>query len=123
MKHTIRRIILSSVIIIPALVMSVHPMSSQSWGEREFTGTINKNLKVRIKLSRSGENLSGSYAYERTGGSLRLNGTISESGEFKLKEFDERGNQTGTFEARFVSDDWIEGYWTSTKTKKLLPFS
>src|SRR5262249_36227434 len=123
MKHIIRRIILSPIIITFALVMSAHATSSQPQGEREFVGTINKNLKIRIKLSRSGDNLSGYYAYERTGGSLRLNGTMMLENAFELEEFDERGNQTGTFKGSFVSEDWIDGIWTSTKTKKKLPFS
>jgi len=43
--------------------------------------------------------------------------------EFYLNEFDERGNQTGKFEGKFVSKDWIEGTWSSTTAKKQMPFS
>ena len=44
----------------------------QSSDEREFVGTINGTLAVRIKLSQSGTELSGSYAYDRIGKSLWL---------------------------------------------------
>jgi hypothetical protein len=106
-----------------ALTVSARPALSQSSGEREFVGTINKTLRVRIKLSQSGQSLSGSYVYERIGKSIRLNGAMTDKKEFYLNEVDEHGSQTGKFEGKFVSKDWIEGTWSSTSPKKEMPFS
>jgi len=106
--------------LLIALTVSAQPVSQQASGEREFVGTINRTLKIRMKLSKSGKALSGSYVYESVGQKLRLNGTVDED-EFELNESDERGTQTGKFAGKFVTDDWIEGTWSSGK--KELPFT
>ncbi len=121
MKHMNRRIILCLTMLV-ALTASARPALPQSSDEREFVGTINNTLRVRLRLSQSGKVLSGSYVYERIGKSLRLNGAMTDENEFYLDEFDERGSQTGRFEGKFVTKDWIEGTWSSTSTKKELPF-
>jgi hypothetical protein len=125
------------IIALIALKASARSVPEQSTNEREFVGTINKTLRVRIRLSQSGKILSGSYAYEKIGASekigrnLRLNGAMTSEKEFYLNEFDESssqtrksgGKQTGRFEGKFVSKDWLEGTWYSTSTKKEMPFS
>src|SRR6266496_1441796 len=115
-----RRIILCLVMLMGliALTASARSVPKQSSDEREFVGTINNTLRVRIKLSQSGKTLSGSYAYERIGKSLRLNRAMTSENEFYLNEFDERGGQTGKFEGNFVSKDWLEGTWISTTRKR-----
>lgn len=112
-----RGIILCGAMLI-ALAVSARAVPAQSTGEREFVGTIDKTLRVRMKLSQSGNVLSGSYVYERIGKNLRLTGEMTFENEFRLNEFDERGTQTGTFEGTFVSRDWIEGTWSSAGTKR-----
>lgn len=121
------RIILCVTILI-ALTASLRPARTQPSGQREFVGTINSTLRVRIRLLQSGEILTGSYAYERTGGSLRLSGALTLKNEFHLNEFylnefDERGTRTGKFKGAFVSEDWLEGTWSAVTTKRELPFS
>jgi len=105
-----------------ALIITTRPVFTQSVGEREFVGTIGKTLRVRIKLSRANDALTGSYSYEKIGKSLRLDGKI-DGEEFTLNEFDERGNQTGKFTGKFVTEDWIDGTWSSTDDKKQMAFS
>jgi hypothetical protein len=122
MKQMNRRIMLCLGMLI-ALTASASPVSDQSTDEREFAGTINNTLRIRMRLSQSGQTLSGSYAYEKIGKSLRLNGAMTSDNEFYLNEYDERGTQTGKFDGKFVSEDWIGGTWVSTNTKKELPFS
>jgi hypothetical protein len=117
-----RRIILCFTVLI-ALTASADSSHSQSGGEREYVGTINNTLRIRIRLSQAGRDLSGSYIYEKIGKSLRLNGRMTYENEFYLDEFDEGGNQTGKFEGKFVSKDWIEGSWSSTSKKRSMPFS
>jgi hypothetical protein len=113
--------------MLMALTSRAHPVPAQSNDEREFVGTINKTLRVLIRLSRSGKVLSGSYIYERIGTSLRLSGAMTSGAtsnkEFYLNEFDERGHQTGKFEGTFASRDWLEGTWSATGTKREMPFS
>src|SRR6266542_4130254 len=121
-KHKHLRIILCGTMLI-ALAVTARLVPAQSTDEREFVGTINKTLRVRIRLSQSGKVLRGSYAYERIGKSLRLAGEMTFENEFHLDEFDERGTKTGTFEGKFVSRDWLEGTWSSTSTKRQLYFT
>lgn len=127
MKHMNRRTILCLAIFIALITLIALTASARSApnqaSEREFVGTINNTLRVRLKLSQSGKILSGSYAYERIGTRLRLNGAMTSENEFYLNEFDERGSQTGKFEGKFVSKDWLEGTWVSTNKKKEMPFS
>jgi hypothetical protein len=112
-----RRSIVCLTMLI-ALTASARPAPPQSSGEREFVGTINNTLRVRLRLSQSGKSLSGSYVYERIGKSLRLNGAMTSEKEFYLNEFDEGGKLTGRFEGKFVTEDWIEGSWSSVKAKE-----
>jgi len=121
MKQMNRSILFLAILV--ALTASARTVPDQSNAEREFIGTINKTLRVRMMLSQSGNILSGSYAYEKVGKSLKLNGAMTSEKEFYLDEFDERGRQTGKFEGNFVSRDWLEGTWSSTSTKKEMPFS
>ena len=122
LKFMSRRIILCLTMLI-ALTASARLALSQSSDERDFVGTINKTLKIRIKLSRADKILSGSYVYEKIGKSIRLSGAMTDENEFYLNEFDGRDLQTGKFEGKFVSKDWIEGTWSSTSTIREMPFS
>lgn len=111
---------LMCLMLLIALTASARPVYRQAGVEKEFVGTINRTLKIRMKLSKSGKAMGGSYVYESVGQKLRLNGTVDED-EFELNESDERGTQTGKFAGKFVTDDWLEGTWTSGK--KELPFT
>ena len=103
--------------------IAAHAASSQTTPAREFVGTINRTLGIRIKLSQDDGVLTGSYLYEKIGKSLRLEGKMKNDTDFVLTETDERGNPTGSFEGGFVSKDWIEGTWYSPDKKKSLVFS
>ena len=103
--------------------IAVAPCYPQKALEREFVGTINHTLGIRIKLSQADGALTGSYLYEKIGKSLRLEGKMKRDADFSLTETDERGNTTGSFEGEFVSKDWIEGTWYSPDRKKSMVFS
>ena len=90
--------------------------------EREFAGTINKTIKIRMKLSQDGNEIHGVYYYEKVGKELQLNGSVSGE-QVTLKESDQNGNQTGIFKGRFVNADLIEGTWTNTDGTKTFFFS
>jgi len=107
--------------VVPATL--AHRSSPQSGADREFVGTINHTLGIRIRLSKAGTLFTGSYSYEKIGKSLRLKGAMDTDVEFHLEEYDDAGNQTGKFEGKFVSADWIEGSWSPIKGRKPLPFN
>jgi hypothetical protein len=127
MMNSLMKAIASTLLLWSPMLVAVstlaYPETTQSSTDKEFVGTINHTLSVRIKLSQAGTVLSGSYAYEKIGKSLRLKGAMDGDVEFHLEEFDDAGNKTGKFEGKFVTPDWIEGSWSSTRGKKEIPFS
>src|SRR5512138_452278 len=98
------------ITILLALIGLVLPTANvlalQIKGEREFSGAINRSIRIKMTLSQSGKTLSGSYYYEKVGKPITLSGSINGQ-QFTLKEYDESGNNTGTFSGRFVTPDTI----------------
>ncbi len=108
------------ILLVFASLVSVNVASLQ--GEREFTGTINKTIRIRLRITQSGNTIRGSYLYEKVGKDITLNGTLSGK-QMTLREYDDNGKQTGTFKGRFVTADSIEGIWTNAEGTKSFPFS
>ncbi len=46
-----------------------------------------------MKLVRTGDQLSGSYFYQRVGTRINLRGNIEQDGNFQLDEFDQPANR------------------------------
>jgi hypothetical protein len=78
-------------------------------------------IKRRDTLNKQ-ESISGHYYYDKIGMPLYLSGTMQDSGSFVLHEMNGKGEATGEFSGRFVSDTEIKGTWTNPKTKKQYPF-
>ena len=84
-----------------------------------------------MKLVRTGDQLSGSYFYQRIGTRINLRGKIEPDGNFQLDEFDQAGKQTGIFKGLWgvdAQDGWrrSSGYWSKPEEKvgeKKTPFS
>lgn len=115
------RIFQKSVFILSlfALVSSVSAAPLQ--GEREFTGTINNTIRIRMHLAQSGNTIGGTYLYEKVGKDIHLNGSLSGQ-QITMKETDAKGNHTGTFKGRFVTSEVIEGTWSNADGSKTFPF-
>ncbi len=64
---------------------------------KHFKGSIGSTLDLQMKLVRNGEQLTGSYFYQKVGTRITLKGTIDKDGNFTLDEFDPSGKQTGIF--------------------------
>jgi hypothetical protein len=75
-----------------------------------FKGSIGSSLDLQMKLVRTGDQLSGSYFYQRIGTRINLRGKIENDGHFVLDEFDPAGKQTGIF----------KGLWTVDATDGLI---
>jgi hypothetical protein len=87
-------------------------LNALEWsGTVTFRGEIARALKIEMKLLREGSKLSGSYYYERIGRDIQLTGTIEETGSLVLEEF-AKGQKTGVFTGKVVSDERIEGTWS-----------
>lgn len=84
---------------------------------RIFRGDIGGH-PIEMRLQRSGETLSGDYAYDGIGQSLTLKGRIDSQDKLSLQEFDASGKQTGKFTGKLAapsdeeSSATIEGQWS-----------
>lgn len=92
-----------------------------------FKGTIGNALDLQMKLVRDGENLTGTYYYQKVGSSIDLRGTIDQTGNVNLEEYDHAGKQTGLFTGLWKenSDGLIEvsGNWTKPGSDKKTAFT
>lgn len=64
---------------------------------KHFKGSIGSTLDLQMKLVRNGDQLTGSYFYQKVGTKITLKGTVDKDGNLTLDEFDPTGKQTGVF--------------------------
>jgi len=82
-----------------------------------FKGSIGNSLDLQMKLIQSGDQLTGSYYYQKIGTKIELKGTLDKEGNVVLQEFDTKGKQTGLFRGIWTTapDDGlvsIAGNWS-----------
>ena len=75
-----------------------------------FKGSIGTSLDLQMKLVRTGDQLAGSYFYQKIGTRINLRGTVDKDGNLTLEEFDPAGKQTGLF----------KGIWQVSKDDGLI---
>jgi hypothetical protein len=90
--------------------------------EQAFAGTIGKTLKIQMKLKIMGSEVSGTYFYKKHKTDIQLQGTLDDQKNLILNEFDEKGNITGIFKGKFVSQNKIAGTWSKPDGTRPLPF-
>jgi hypothetical protein len=92
-----------------------------------FKGSIGSALGFQMKLVREGENLTGSYFYQKVGKKIEVRGTVDKDGNVTLEEFDSSGKQTGVFKGVWKQDEngaiEIAGNWTKPNSDKKAAFS
>ena len=69
-----------------------------------FKGSIGTSLDLQMKLLRTGDQLSGSYFYQKIGNRIDLRGNVDKDGKLTLEEFDQSGKQTGLFKGLWQVD-------------------
>lgn len=69
-----------------------------------FKGSIGSSLDLQMKLVRTGNQLSGSYFYQKVGTRIDLRGRVDKEGNLTLEEFDPDGKQTGVFKGIWKLD-------------------
>lgn len=89
---------------------------------RTYEGTIDNKHRIRVRLTRKGERLTGSYSYSKVGKPLQVQGTLDEEGNLSLDEFDAAGKRTGTFNGKYEEDKVIRGSWSAATGDRVLPF-
>jgi hypothetical protein len=106
----------------------LHPASgaTSSIETRFFKGSIGASLDLQMKLRREGEQLSGSYFYQKVGTRIDLRGSVDKDGNVTLEEFDPAGKQTGVFKGLWKQNGEgaieISGDWTKPNSDKKTAF-
>src|SRR5204863_4938771 len=70
---------------------------------KDYRGEIGNN-HIQMRLSFTGSNVSGTYAYDSIGQDLKLTGQLNAQGGLDLKEVDAKGKQTGKFACKKFDD-------------------
>ena len=90
---------------------------------KHFKGSIGSSLDLQMKLVRTGDQLSGSYFYQKVGTRIDLRGNVDKDGNLTLEEFDPSGKQTGVFKGLWRVDGadgliTLAGNWSKPPTEK-----
>src|SRR5215470_5407990 len=90
---------------------------------RYFKGSIGSSLDLEMKLVRTGDQLAGSYFYQKDGTRINLRGNVDKDGNLTLEEFDAAGKQTGLFKGLWSVDSGdgltkIAGNWSKPPGEK-----
>ena len=88
-----------------------------------FKGSIGSSLDLQMKLVRTGDQLAGSYFYQKIGTRINLRGAVDKDGNLTLEEFDPAGKQTGLFKGiwQVNKDDGLvnlAGNWSKPPNEK-----
>src|ERR1041385_3025188 len=88
-----------------------------------FKGSIGSSLDLQMKLTRSGDQLSGSYFYQKVGTKIDVRGNVDKDGNLMLEEFDPSGKQTGVFKGIWTVDPQdglatLAGNWSKPPSEK-----
>lgn len=74
-----------------------------------------------MKLVRTGDQLAGSYFYQKIGTRINLRGNVDKDGNLTLEEFDQAGKQTGLFKGLWTVNDGLinlAGNWSKPPGEK-----
>jgi len=88
-----------------------------------FKGSIGTSLDLQMKLVRTGDQLAGSYFYQKVGTRINLRGNVDKDGNLTLEEFDQAGKQTGLFKGIWTVDAGdglinLAGNWSKPPSEK-----
>lgn len=90
---------------------------------KHFKGSIGTSLDLQMKLVRTGDQLAGSYFYQKVGTRIDVRGNVDKDGNLTLQEFDPSGKQTGLFKGIWTVDQkdgliTLAGNWSKPPDQK-----
>lgn len=115
---------------VPAAAPNAQPVggAAPTGQTKVFKGSIGSNLGLQMKLTRDGEQVTGSYFYQKAGARIELKGTVDKTGNLSLAEYATAGKQSGSFKGIWRTDnedglDSIAGNWSKPGGDKKTAFS
>jgi len=93
--------------------------------QKEFlmTGTINGTLKIHMNLHFSKKEVTGTYYYDKYKTNIKIIGNYDSEYNVNMKEFDDKGNNTGVFNGKISSTGEFDGNWSTSNGTKKMPFT
>src|SRR5689334_22739338 len=90
---------------------------------KHFKGSIGSSLDLQMTLVRTGDQVAGSYYYQKVGTRIDLRGNVDKDGNLTLEEFDKGGKQTGVFKGLWSVDPsdglaTLAGNWSKPPSEK-----
>lgn len=80
----------------------------------EFEGEIDEKYPIVMSLQLFTDRITGNYFYTKHKRNILLSGVFNnEDNSFSLNEYQENGEQTGTFSGTLNNDYSLEGFWTA----------
>lgn len=90
---------------------------------QNYEGTINGKIPIQMRLVNWGDGMiSGSYFYKKVGKKLDLAGEFTGTSTFKMQEYANNDNHSGTFTGNFTGINKITGTWSNVEGTKKFPF-
>jgi hypothetical protein len=104
--------------LIPLIVLTVllaicHSAPAQNAVTKHYRGSVSGN-HIQMSLTFNGNNVNGTYSYDRIGQDIKLTGQLDREGKLELTEFGEKNKPTGKFKCKRSFNDPIdrECYWS-----------
>ena len=102
------------LILIAGAFLSFAPGSlAQNGVTKQYRGSVGNN-HIQMSLTFNGNNITGSYSYDRVGQEIKLTGSLDKEGKLELTEFGEKNKPTGKFSCKQPFNDPVdrECYWS-----------
>jgi hypothetical protein len=96
------------------VILSFYDLAAaQSGATKYYRGSIGGN-HIQMSLTFNGNNITGTYSYDRVGEEIKLTGTLNKEGKLDLTEFAEKNKPTGKFSCKPPFDNPLgrECYWS-----------
>jgi hypothetical protein len=89
---------------------------------KNFVGKINDKYEIVMSLTKTGNDIIGTYKYKSQNSSLKLKGTVDNSGNLNINEFNDKGSISGVFKGKIDASN-IVGTWEKPDGSKSFNFT
>lgn len=103
----------SLIITVGAFLTICQSSAGQAGVTKYYRGAVGGN-HIQMSLTFNGNNITGTYSYDRVGQDIKLSGRLDSQGKLELTEFGEKNKPTGKFSCKQPFDNPIdrECYWS-----------
>src|ERR1043165_9945380 len=92
------------ILIAGAFLFCVPNSQAQTGVTKQYRGSVGSN-HIQMSLTFNGNNVAGTYSYDRVGQAIKLTGSLDKEGKLELTEFGEKNKPTGKFSCKQPFND------------------